>query len=326
MSDSIPKISIVVPAYNVEAEIERCIHSLIHQTYQNLEILVVDDGSADSTGKMLDQLSQEDSRIVAIHQENKGASLARETGIHAASGDFLMFCDSDDYYDTNACEVLFHAIQQSRADIAVGSYSKHEENQVSQYGISNAEIRLDSTEAINCLLEGRYFPGSLCAKLYRRTLFDNLTIPLHVSFNEDILMLYYLLKNSCGMVVIKPVVYHYIVRPQSSCGQMDRDMRMKDVLAVAEAIFQDAAGEDFMDAARSRYVRFLLDDYRNAFKQHNYSQAQKTRREILSCVPEPSAIHAKGLRYSIWMLRYIPWVYRNVYGIYDKIRMPNWDL
>lgn len=326
MNNSIPKISIIVPAYNVEAEIERCIYSLIRQTYQNLEIIVVDDGSFDGTSKKLEHLSKEDDRIIIIGQENKGASKAREIGILSASGEFLMFCDSDDFYETYACEVLLHALAHSSADVAVGSYVKHEDNQIHRYGISGAERILNRAEAIECLLEGRYFTGSLCAKLYRRTLFDDLSIPLHVRFNEDILMLYYLLKRACNIVVIESIVYHYVARSQSACGQTDYDTRMKDILAVNNLILQNSFEEPYSGAARSRYVRFLLDDYRTAFRQHDYARAKEDRRKILYSAPESYTIHTRGLQYSIWMLRYFPWGYRCIYRIYNKVRVPNWDL
>lgn len=326
MDDTTSKISIIVPAYNVETEIKRCVNSLSGQTYPNIEIIVVDDGSVDNTANVLEQLSQEDDRIVVIHQENKGAALARETGIRISTGDFLMFCDSDDYYEENACEVLLTALTQNDADVAAGSYIKHENEQIRQYGSIGDPIKLDRTEAIECLLFGRYFTGSLCAKIYRKSLFVDLDIPVQVRFNEDILMLYFLLKKTCGLIVVSTAVYHYVVRPQSSCGQMNNQMRMKDVLTVSEVIFQDAIGAPFAHAARERHVRFLLNDYRNACARQDGERAKVRRKKILNLVPDCKLIHARGLRYNIYMLRYIPNLYQIVYAIYDRIRVPNWDL
>lgn len=326
MDDTASKISIIVPAYNVEAEIRRCVNSLTGQTYPNIEIVVVDDGSADDTAKVLGQLAREDPRVMVIRQENKGAAQARETGIRAATGDYLMFCDSDDYYEKNACEVLLRTLNQNDADVAVGSYIKHDKEQLRRHGISGEPIRLDRTEAIENLLLGRRFTGSLCAKIYRRSLFANLEIPVQVRFNEDILMLYFLLKKACGLAVTASVVYHYVVRPQSACGQMDNRARMKDVLSVSEAIFRDAAGKPFENAARERYVRFLLSAYRDACTERDGAKATEYRRKVLAYVPDSGIIQGRGLRYNVCMLRYIPGLYRIIYAIYDKIRVPNWDL
>lgn len=237
-----------------------------------------------------------------------------------------MFCDSDDYYEENACEVLLQALDQNGADVATGSYVKHENDQLHQHGINGDPIRLDRTEAIECLLLGRHFTGSLWAKMYRKSLFADLEIPVQVRFNEDILMLYYLLKKADGMVVVAPNVYHYVVRPQSSCGQMDNRMRMKDVMTVSETIFRDAAGKPFANAARERYVRFLLGVYRSASAEHDHKKATECRKKILSYVPDSGVIRSRGLRYNICMLRHIPGLYRIIYAIYDRIRVPNWDL
>lgn len=326
MDNTALKISIIVPAYNVETEIRRCVNSLTGQTYSNLEIVVVDDGSVDGTASVLGQLAQEDSRIIVIHQENKGAAQAREIGILAATGDYLMFCDSDDYYEEDACEVLVRALTQNGADVAAGSYVKHENEQIHQYGINDAPIRLDRTEAIECLLLGRHFTGSLCAKIYRKSLFVDLKIPVQVRFNEDILMLYYLLKKANGLIVVSRVVYHYVARPQSSCGQMGIQMRMKDVLTVSETIFRNAAATPFANAARERYVRFLLSVYRSMCANHNHKKAKEYRKKILTYVPDSSVIRSRGLRYNICMLRYIPGLYPIIYAVYDRIRVPNWDL
>lgn len=95
-------VSIIVPVYDAEQFLDRCIESALHQTYQNLEIVLVDDGSPDRCGDICDRHAKEDNRIVVIHQENAGPSAARNTGLDAAKGDFIYFLDSDDYIDLNS--------------------------------------------------------------------------------------------------------------------------------------------------------------------------------------------------------------------------------
>ena len=113
-----PMFSIIVPVYNTEKELERCVRSVTCQTYQDFELILVDDGSKDSSGAMCDTFSAEDSRIVAIHQQNAGSSEARNTGIRAAKGDYLLFLDSDDLWDDqNALEELQKQIAAHPADV-----------------------------------------------------------------------------------------------------------------------------------------------------------------------------------------------------------------
>lgn len=326
MMNIAPKISIIVPAHNVESEIERCVHSLTSQTHRNIEIVVVDDGSSDNTTAILDGMAEEDRRIVVVHQKNGGAAQAREVGICVASGDYLMFCDADDYYEENACEALLRSLSENDADVAIGGYAKHENGEIHGIGISEDTIRLSRTEAIDCLLTGRHFSGSLCTKLYCKELFENLSVPLQVRMNEDFLLLYYVLKKTGTVVITKDVVYHYVVRSASTCGTVDWRARMRDVVAVAQNIYEDAQEEPYLSAARERYVRFLLSDYRSACAAHDQSMAKIRRQEILSCVPRINGICARGLRYSLWMLRHIPGIYRIIYRVYDKIRVPNWDV
>lgn len=117
-----PLITIVVPIYNVERFLRPCIESILGQTYKNLEIILVDDGSTDSCGKICDKYEKIDSRILVIHQENKGLSEARNAGIDAATGEYIAFIDSDDYVRGNYTETLLHALVENDAEIAVCSF------------------------------------------------------------------------------------------------------------------------------------------------------------------------------------------------------------
>lgn len=116
------KISVVVPVYNVEKYLQQCLESLSKQTYPNLEIICVDDGSQDHSGEILDEWAEKDSRIQAIHQTNQGALAARNTGIGKATGSYIMFLDSDDWVDLNTCEVAMQTMLKHRADLVFWSY------------------------------------------------------------------------------------------------------------------------------------------------------------------------------------------------------------
>lgn len=116
------KISVIVPVYNVEKYLEECIDSILNQTYTNLEIILVDDGSKDNSGLICDKYADKDNRIKVIHKSNGGLSSARNAGLDSATGDYIMFCDSDDMFFPTSCEVMFNEIDSKNADYVVGNY------------------------------------------------------------------------------------------------------------------------------------------------------------------------------------------------------------
>lgn len=118
------KISIIVPAYNVEKYITKCVMSLLEQTYKNLEIIIVNDGSVDSTGEIVDAFVEKDKRIYAIHQKNGGLPNARNTGLRCATGQYVMFLDSDDWLEPNCCENIIQEIEKENADLLFFEYYK----------------------------------------------------------------------------------------------------------------------------------------------------------------------------------------------------------
>lgn len=116
------KISIIIPIYNAENFLKQCIDSVIHQSYKNLEIILVDDGSTDSCGKICDDYAMTDSRIKVIHQKNGGVAVARNAGMDTATGKYIMFLDADDFYEMNSCEIFYNEIEKRNADLVVGNY------------------------------------------------------------------------------------------------------------------------------------------------------------------------------------------------------------
>ena len=124
------KITVIMPVYNVENYLAEAIESVINQTYKNLEIILIDDGSTDKSGNICDEYEKIDSRIKVIHQENKGLSGARNAGIEVATGNYIMFIDSDDIFPKDACEKMLNYIEEKDADYVVGNYTNMSEDGV----------------------------------------------------------------------------------------------------------------------------------------------------------------------------------------------------
>ena len=124
------KVSIIVPVYKVENYLSNCIESLIGQTLKDIEIILVDDGSPDNSGKICDQYAEKDNRITVVHKTNGGVSAARNDGLKKANGDWVIFCDSDDWMDLLACEILYEAGELSQSDIVIGDVYLANKNKV----------------------------------------------------------------------------------------------------------------------------------------------------------------------------------------------------
>ena len=125
-------ISVIVPVYNVERYLRRCVDSILHQTYRNLEVLLVDDGSTDASGAICDEYAAQEECVTAVHQKNGGLSAARNTGLERAQGTYLCFVDSDDFLDSRMLETLCRDLQEQNADVAVVGFRMFEREEAKQ--------------------------------------------------------------------------------------------------------------------------------------------------------------------------------------------------
>ena len=185
---SMPKITIIIPIYNVEKYLTQCIYSVLSQSYKNIEIILVDDGSFDNSGHMCDEIARKDDRIIVIHQGNGGLSHARNTGIKMASGDYIMFLDSDDYWRGNdSLEKLVICLNESKADVLVFGRDLYYENTKStrvKSPICDREYVLTSTKekAFDYLVDKGIFISSSCNKVVKR----NLIVENNIFFRKGV--------------------------------------------------------------------------------------------------------------------------------------------
>lgn len=318
-------ISIIVPVYNVRREIEKCIDGLIQQTYDNIEIVIIDDGSDSGTAEILDRLSTKDSRIKLFHCKNQGAAKARLTGVSYASGNYIMFCDADDYYDIDACEILIDTIKKNEVDIAICGYRKYDIHGEIHEFFGNGEISIyDSESLMICYLNGKHFTGSLWAKIYKKSLFENFIYNCDVQMNEDLLINYYLFKKASSAAFLNIAKYNYVVRSTSTCETIEKNKIGYDGLIVSKLIFQDAIGSVYEPIAEERYVRSLIYNYRLAYKVEKSKCIEY--KKLIDDLELKFKIRSKKLKISLWMIKYVPACYQVVYSVYDKIREPNWDI
>ena len=201
-------ISVIVPVYNVEKYLERCVKSIAAQTYKDLEILLIDDGSTDKSGEMCDDFQQTDSRIKAFHKQNGGLSDARNYGIEHSAGEFISFVDSDDYIDEKMLETLHRLITENDADLAVCSaMDVFEGKEVTQVkGIK--EFNLNKVESYKYMLRGDGIP-SACNKLYKRQTVGDVRFPVGKLYEDGFFTPQILKKVEKTAVTSKPMYYYF---------------------------------------------------------------------------------------------------------------------
>ncbi|MDE6404398.1 MAG: glycosyltransferase, partial [Lachnospiraceae bacterium] len=204
-------ISVIVAAYNIEAYIERGVRSICEQTYRNLEIIVVDDGSVDATGQILDELAEGDARVQVIHQENGGLAHARNTGIARARGSYIGFVDGDDWIDPDMYEKLFSALKDQQADLAVCRYRQISRTRTLDGSVDRA-VLFEGQEALTAYVEEREefaIQNAAWNKLYRKELLVGNPFP-EGRWYEDIVFATEALARAGRCIYLDIALYNYI--------------------------------------------------------------------------------------------------------------------
>lgn len=210
------KVSIIIPIYNVEKYLPRCIKSVFEQTYSNLEIILVDDGTKDNAGKMCDEYAQVDNRVKVIHKENEGLSAARNAGIDIATGDALFFLDSDDYLSEDCIEKCVKMLVEKEAEISIVQMLYISENTNEAIKIfENEEIcEFNSEQAIEISLYQKLYTCCVPAKLYKRSVVANIRFPIG-RISEDLAVCHLLINNATKIVYSNHYGYYYRQRKNS---------------------------------------------------------------------------------------------------------------
>lgn len=207
------KVSILVPCYNVEKYIKQCLDSIIHQTYTNLQIVLVDDGSSDNTLNILNDYALQDSRIEVYHQENQGVATARNVLLSKIKGDFFLFVDSDDWIELDMIEFLVGKVKETKADVITCGNVINDNPVSSEY---NQKILLRN-EAIERFLYHIEFRGSLWNKLVNSSLLHNCKFHCGISLGEDALFCWHFLQYANKVLFTNRQLYHYRMNNDSIC-------------------------------------------------------------------------------------------------------------
>lgn len=221
-------VSVIVPVYNVEEYLAECVESILSQTYHNIEIILVDDGSTDESGLLCEEYAKKDDRVRVFHKENGGLSDARNYGIDRAEGSYITFVDSDDILHVSCIEKLYTLMSCSGSGVSICNMERFEETESIRYTYTNPKVCiLDAESALKELLLQRCFDVSACGKMYCKELFNNVSYPTGQLY-EDLGTTYKVIMKTEKVCYINQSLYYYRYRP-GSITTRPFNMKMLDI-------------------------------------------------------------------------------------------------
>ena len=317
-------ITIIVPVYNVEKYLEKCIKSIICQTYKNFELILVNDGSSDMSGKICNKYAELDKRIKVFHTTNKGVSHARNIGLDNANGQYIGFVDSDDFIEPNMYEVLLKKIKEEDSKIVVCGY-----NVVLKKSIinrtKNIDKKLNCEEAIEEIFYGNTIQGFLCNKLFDRTLFLYKRLDENMDICEDLYIVCNLIYEVNDISYTSECLYNYVMREDSATNDIksmvSNENKLKE-LEVLNKLKEDLNNEfnDIIDDYKGIlliyiYVYFYKEINKNKFLKNNLKKEIKLNKNNYM----KSKYFSKKEKLIYLIMRYIPNLYMKYLSLRKRI-------
>ena len=323
------KISVIIPVYNLETYIERAIKSVLQQTYTNIEVLVVDDGSTDESWNIIQSIADSDNRVVPIKQKNKGVTSARLNGIRHAKGQWVGFVDGDDEIETDMYELLLKNAKQYKADISNCGYQIIFSDGRTHFFYGTGNIRIqDELKGVMDLLEGKIIEPGLCNKLFKKSLFEKILehhlIPKDIKINEDLLMNYYLFSAATKSVFMDVCKYHYLVRKNSATRAELNYTRIYDPIKVKKIICEDIP-VILQGCAEKAYLCTCINVCNSlvVMDQKKYEKDLESIRKKIRKNKKYINLLDKKQRTLAVVILYMPSLYKKLYRCYAKFLMKN---
>ena len=329
-----PLISIIIPVYNVAPYIREAVESAVNQTYKNLEIILIDDGSTDGSGQICDEYASRDPRITAIHQKHQGVSNARNVGLNLATGDYIAFLDPDDAYDPSFIHCMLDTIRQTKCDIVIckhmGCYTedKMDTKKGSIRPLSDMG-KYDRNQALHELVDG-HFHMAVWNKLYKKELWDKTRFRTDLVAASDHLVTFQVFDGCNSVYVIDRPLYLYRIRQ----GSISRNFSVKNIecqilsRSLVEDFLRSHSPSDFSDTQIKKYEKNRLNDMLRyyvrcqdkLFSDHLKKQIidMAGRVGIENCEYK-TRIKFYLMCHSSWLLKYIYTVYLHTKLFFRKV-------
>lgn len=320
------KISIVVPVYNLEGYLSPCLDSLINQTYKNLEIILVDDGSTDNSRDIIEDYKKKDSRIISLYKKNTGVSDTRNKGIDIASGDYIGFVDGDDFAEPEMFEHLLDNAIKYNADISHCGYQMVFPSHIDYYYNTGKLVVQDNKQAVIDVIKGEFIEPGIWNKLYKKSVLSNVRMPVDIRINEDFLFNVEAFKNAeCSVYEDKPY-YHYILRKGSAATSGVSEHKVFDGKIVRERIceiFKDDnevypyALDNLLFSCISIMRTMVVNKSARIYKKKTKPIKQDISRLYKEC--KTLGILSKRMKMDCLMIKYCPFAFNMLYKVYDLI-------
>lgn len=321
-------ISVIVPVYNVAKELPRCLNSILKQSYPNIEIIAVNDGSSDDSEKILDRYAELYPSIRVIHQKNGGVTSARLQGIRAASGEWIGFVDGDDEIEPDMYERLLGNALKYGAEISHCGYQMvFPDGRVHYFHNTGLLAKQEKITALQELLSGSRIEPGLWNKLFHKTLFHSLlhddVMPTEIKINEDLLMNYYLFSAAKQTVFDDWCPYHYIVRSSSASRAKLNPHKIYDPIQVKKIICETAAEEIRRDA-QCAYLNTCINVYHGLIVSEEERQDDIRRvRNLLECERKTFSLLGRKRSTMARLIVDLPAIYKPIYSLYSRYLQKN---
>ena len=326
MKGSTILLSVIIPVYNVEKYLMEAVSSILNQSWKDLEIILVDDGSTDSSGEICDEIKKIDSRVKVLHQKNGGLSVARNRGLEIATGEYVTFLDSDDWLDIDTYEKIMDFMLQEQADMAAFGYVKEYKGHSDYFLVPNCHFIMEHGEAFRYVAYNNYFGIIVCNKIIRRELFHSIRFPVGKT-SEDYRVTFELLEKCSKVVYDSYPYYHYRMR-KGSIGHSERiSYEPRD------------ATKDMMEVVRQKYPQYFsyavfchwrgLLSVNNMFLCHKILRNSQEHKKILLEINQLTKLYftelkkvtnSKKMYINIYVMKYVYMFYPFFYTVYNYIK------
>ena len=304
--------SVIVPVFNAEKYIGRCIESILNQTISDIELILIDDGSPDNSGVICDEYALKDSRIKVFHQKNGGVCVARNTGLEHATGEYISFVDSDDYLESNALEILYNDIINYNADVSCALMTSDSNCNKNNLKKGTYEVWCGNDALKNALLDNR-FTYSSCAKMFKKDLINNIRFEEGRKIHEDSFFVFCCFFEQPTVVVRNVGIYNYENNPNSA-SHAEFSEKYFDILYFANKKKEMVIGKfsEFDAEINNMLVKA------NLAMLHTFlnTNDRKYKKEIRNCIKTVKALKKYFVAAVPGDKKFFTIVTNNLYGIY----------